>query len=82
MITSVLSSSRYRGSVSALLDNDDETVAHLVNLMLEAAILTLKTFTSLEVVMPAKFKKNLLVQTEKVLERSLSLLPVSEFIKQ
>ena len=53
-----------------------------MNLLLEAAILTLNTFNTTDVVMPSRFRKNLITQSERVLENSLSLLPASTFIGQ
>ena len=80
LVNSVLSCSRFKTLVTSALGNEE--MEQLVNLLLEASILTLNTFTGLEVIMPSKFRKNLLLQTEKSLEQSLSVLPASGFISQ
>ena len=80
VVTSVLTAASFRGVVGAALG--EEEAEQLVSLLLEAAILTLNTYASLNVVMPVKFKRNLLTQSEKVLEHSLSLLPASTFVGQ
>ena len=80
IISSVLTSSSFQTSVG-LMQREEEG-EHLVNLLLEAAILSLDKFGSLEVIMPPQFRKNLVTNSEKVLEHSLALLPVSSFLGQ
>ena len=80
LVSSVLTSASFQASVG-LVQKEDEG-EHLINLLLEAAILTLDKYGSLEEVMPRQFRKNLATNSEKVLEHSLALLPVSSFLGQ
>ena len=80
IVSSVLTSSSFQASVG--LVQREEEGEHLINLLLEAAILSLDKFGSLEVVMPPQFRKNLVTNSEKVLEHSLALLPVTSFLGQ
>ena len=80
LAASILSASGFKSAVTDILDTEDGE--QLVNLLLEAAILTMNCYNSLDVAMPSKFKKNLISLAEKVLENSLSLLHPSTFVGQ
>ena len=80
LVSGVLTSATFQARLS--LVQREEEGEQLVNLLLEAAILTLDQYGCLEVVMPAQFRKNLLANSEKVLEHSLALLPVCSFLGQ
>ena len=80
LAASVLSSSGFTSVVAEIISEEDGE--QLVNLLLEASILTMNCYNTMDVVMPSRFRKNLISQAEKVLENSLSLLHPSTFVGQ
>jgi len=79
VVTQVLCASSFKRRVGQVLE--EEEVGQMLNLLIEASILTIKEYGHISVPMPAKLKKNLVNQSERVLEYSLSLLPPSLFLQ-
>jgi len=79
IVSQVLCASSFKRRVGEVLA--EEEVGQMLNLLIEAAILTIKEYGHISVTMPAKLKKNLVNQSERVLEYSLSLLPPSLFLQ-
>jgi len=79
VVSQVLCASSFTRRVGKVVE--EEEVGQMLNLLIEAAILTIKEYGTISVPMPAKLKKNLVNQSERVLEYSLSLLPPSLFLQ-
>ena len=79
IVSQVLCASSFKRRVGQVLE--EEEVGQMLNLLIEAAILTIKEYGNISVPMPVKLKKNLVNQSERVLEYSLSLLPPSLFLQ-
>jgi len=79
VVTQVLSATSFKRRVGQVVEEDE--VGQMLNLLIEAAILTIQEYGTISVPMPAKLKKNLVNQSERVLEYSLSLLPPSLFLQ-
>ena len=78
----ILSDKAFKAHVGSLIQGEeDDGVMEMINLLVEATILTIQQYCGLTVAMPARLKRNLVALSEKVLEQSLSLLPGDLFLQ-
>eukprot|EP00092_Neocalanus_flemingeri_P002849 GFUD01003047.1.p1 GENE.GFUD01003047.1~~GFUD01003047.1.p1 ORF type:complete len:1487 (+),score=586.22 GFUD01003047.1:576-4463(+) len=79
VVCQVLTASSFKRRVGEVVE--EEEVGQMLNLLIEAAILTIQEYGTMDTPMPARLKRNLVTQSERVLEHSLSLLPPSIFLQ-
>jgi len=81
LTNSILGDKLFKAHVGTCLQGEQDDTMEMVNLLVEATILTIQHYTALAVPMPPRLKRNLVVQSEKTLELSLSLLPSTRFLQ-
>ena len=83
LTTGILQDKAFRTHVGSLVqgEQEEEDIMEMINLLIEATILTVQQYSSLSTPMPPRLKKNLVAQAEKVLEQALSLLPPDTFLQ-